>query len=274
MPSLGTVLYNTSNVADLNTGAVYWNGSRWISLTPYFSVNSTVVGAGSNASSDGAIGTNALAAGVNTTAMSTNAVAVGTGATSGKTDGAYTTAPTNNLPGTTTTVNVASQPNNTVAIGTGAQSSAESGIAIGTGAKVYQGWNFDNSGNPVANNYGVAIGTGATAINNNIVMGNVGAGNLLAAGSNTNPKNINNVTIGNGAGSGVTGNENVIMGYQAATGMNSIGANVAIGKFAATNATFTNAVVLGSDAGTNAAGNLNIAIGASAGVGVTIDPAP
>lgn len=70
----GMVVYNTNTTADLNAGAVYWDGNRWIGLTPYFSVNSTAAG---NASNDGAHGQNSMAAGVAAKASGVGAVAVG-----------------------------------------------------------------------------------------------------------------------------------------------------------------------------------------------------
>ncbi|MDO5680840.1 MAG: YadA-like family protein [Pelistega sp.] len=232
----------------------------------YYSVISVETGAGSNYANDGASGTNSLAAGVRTKAEGTNGLAIGTGAYAGKKDGTYTQAPS--TPGGSTIVDVSSQPNNTIAIGAGAQSSAGNGIAIGTDAKTYQGWNYDKGGKPWANNYGIAIGTEATAINNNIVVGNVGAENLKAAGSETNPRNINNITLGNGAGVGVSGNENIIFGYQAAQGLSSYGGNVAIGASVATNATLASSVAIGSNAGSNAKGSGNVLVGASAGTNI------
>ena len=225
-----------------------------MAFKPTMGAGATMMGSGTVS----ATGTKAVAVGADAIAASNGSVSIGDRATTGQIDNTY-------IPS-----GVGSVGTDAIAIGSGAKANAMNGIAIGQGAQVYQGWNYEpGTANPVANNYGIAIGTQATAINNNIVMGNVGAGNSLAAGSNTNPTNINNVTIGNGAGSGVTGRENIILGYQAATGMNSIGANVAIGKFAATNATFTSAVVLGQNAGNNATGNYNIAIGDGAGQNVT-----
>ena len=224
--------------------------------------NRVICGEGAVAKGDGAV-----AVGNQAKAESNGAIALGQRAVSGSTDGTYANG-------------AQDVPVNTIAIGVDAQSSASSGIAIGTGAKVYQGWNFNSANVPVANNYGIAIGTSATAINNNIVMGNVGAGNLLAAGSNTGPSNINNVTLGNGAGANMTGNENLIFGYQAGVGMNSFGGNVVMGRGAATNALMADSIAIGSGAGSGTAAKVtgSVAIGngaaanlrPSAGTGVTV----
>lgn len=211
----------------------------------------------------GAIGTGSVTAGMNAVAHGTNSVSIGQGAQGIQTAVIAPTSTTDN-----TEKDVSSLPNSTIAIGHGAQASGGSSIAIGTGAKTLQGWNFDPQAQSVANNYGIAIGTSATAIGNNMVIGNnanLDSTTTISAGSGTNPKNINNITLGNGAGTNVTGNENVILGHLAARGMNSYGGNIVIGDKVATGSTMASSIAIGNSAGSNSEGSGNVAVGGGAG---------
>lgn len=190
---------------------------------------------------------NQVACGDGAVAESADAIAIGTNAVSGRIEATYAGA-------------AASIPPNTIAIGTDSQASGGESIAIGRGAKTYQG--IGQTAN-LPTNYGIAIGSGATAIGNNMVIG-------VDAGAGTGPRNINNITLGNGAGTNVTGNDTVIIGREAAIGSTGGGGSVFIGRTAGQNSANTTNIAVGADAGRNVQTGGQTAVGGSAGNNVRI----
>ncbi|AMM24670.1 YadA family autotransporter adhesin [Variovorax sp. PAMC 28711] len=205
VPVEGMMVYNTTATTGANglqEGMAVWKNGQWISVdeTPYFHVNSTVVG-NSTLANSGATGVNSLAAGPNAVAATDQSVALG--------------------------INANASNGGLVAIGAGAQSLAQNTIAIGGTASVRLGIAIGFASNS-AGNGAVAIGDATTSSNfSTVALGQsavatgsmaIGMGRLAnASGYRSQALGANSVASGLGAnavGSAVTASAN----YSTATG--------------------------------------------------------
>ena len=183
-----------------------------------------------------ASGANAVAIGNGANATNTNTIAIGTGANTG----ALGPESLNNIAIGANAKNgstVSSNPAGTggqVALGSNATTTTFAQIAIGVGA---------NAG---PQNYGIAIGGGATVTaNSGVAVGGVAMGRNTQAGS---------FAVGIGPGAQATGSNSAALGNGATA--NTTG-SVALGNTA--NATIANSVALGANAVTSATTNAAVA---------------
>ncbi|WP_042072715.1 ESPR-type extended signal peptide-containing protein, partial [Acinetobacter gerneri] len=220
--------------------------------THYYSVNDGGT-QGSNYNNDGATGTNALAAGVNSTASATNGIAMGNGA-------------------------IAASANNSIAIGSDANVQTLSGIAIGSGASV----NAKNTAGTGEGYWGVALGNNSSVTGEYGVAiggGNVGSG---AGGGGSNNAGVHGVAVGYNSNAGYNGTAlgymanapgnyssileggySVAVGYKATTG--TFGYGTALGSFS--NSSGIGSVSLGNNSTSSGTGSVALGGAASQGNG-------
>ncbi|MFV5514648.1 ESPR-type extended signal peptide-containing protein [Acinetobacter gerneri] len=220
--------------------------------THYYSVNDGGT-QGSNYNNDGATGTNALAAGVNSTASATNGIAMGNGA-------------------------IAASANNSIAIGNAANVQTLSGIAIGSGASV----NAKNTAGTGEGYWGVALGNNSSVTGEYGVAiggGNVGSG---AGGGGSNNAGVHGVAVGYNSNAGYNGTAlgymanapgnyssileggySVAVGYKATTG--TFGYGTALGSFS--NSSGIGSVSLGNNSTSSGTGSVALGGAASQGNG-------
>nr|WP_263864232.1 hypothetical protein [Variovorax sp. 38R] len=220
--------------------------------THYYSVNSTVTGAGSNYNNDGATGAGALAAGVGAQATGTDAVAIGAGAVSSGANGGTS--------GGTVAVGVKSNANgfSSVAVGDRAIAANFADVSLGSEAGFSAGTGQYNTalgagaGRNASGDHATAVGNGALSDSNGVFNTATGTG----AGAGT--AGDANAAFGALAGGGVTGNNNVAVGAAAGFGVTandtvSIGGGALASKDSAvalgreTQASAVNSVALGAE---------------------------
>ncbi|PIF78378.1 trimeric autotransporter adhesin [Variovorax sp. 54] len=237
----GTAPTDAVNVAQLKAGQ-----------THYYSVNSTVTGAGSNYNNDGATGAGALAAGVGAQATGTDAVAIGAGAVSSGANGATS--------GSTVAVGVKSNANgfSSVAVGDRAIAANFADVSLGSEAGFSAGTGQYNTalgagaGKNASGDHATAVGNGALSDSSGVFNTATGSG----AGAGT--AGDANAAFGALAGSGVTGNNNVAVGAAAGFGVTasdtvSVGGGALAGKDRAValgyeaKASAVNSVALGAE---------------------------
>ena len=221
--------------------------------THYYSVNDNGV-IGGNYNNDGAIGVNAIAAGVGATATKSGGVAMGSSATVSATNGVALGNKTNVAGGSG------------IAIGDGTQALAAGGIAIGAGAYVPQNTPF------VSATDNIAIGTNASATaDKNVAVGafaSVSGDSSVAFGHSAIATGDTAVAVGTLAKASST--SDTAIGYKAQA---SGGGSIALGISAISSGLVSTAVGNGSvasgdfssafGAGANATGNDSLATGTS-----------